>query len=156
MICRWRGSRRWFARRAPNSVCALRRSAAFRPRLRYGASTSTPNCFSLAIRARLRQAGPAIAPASNADTTATAAVTCTNTTPYLVAVAGGTLGAGGFTYDIYSNSGRTTLFPVSGGTKTLTGTGSAQTVTMYGRIVLPQGSVVPNSYSTTTAVLVEW
>lgn len=97
-----------------------------------------------------------IAPSSNADTTATAAVTCTNTTPYLVAVAGGALGAGGFTYSVYSDSGRTTLFPVSGGAKTLTGTGSAQTVTMYGRIALPQGSVVPGSYSTTTAVLVEW
>jgi spore coat protein U-like protein len=101
------------------------------------------------------------------DATSTITVTCTNSSPYKIGLDAGTgsgatvtsrkMTSGGNTlnYSMYSDSGRTTNWGNTVGTDTVsgTGTGSAQNVTVYGRIPASQLSPV-GSYSDTVTVTV--
>jgi len=103
---------------------------------------------------------------ANIDQTTTMNVTCTNTTPYNIGLDKGTNGASvsarlmkhttlaaTVPYSLYSNSGRTTNWGNTIGTDTLagTGTGSAQTITVYGRVA-PQSAPTPGSYTDAVTV----
>jgi len=96
------------------------------------------------------------------DQTGTLSFTCTKTVPVTV-----DLGLGGkpsgalrgmlttgstvpLTYQIYSENTRTTVWGTGTGSNfASTGTGSAVTLTMYGRIQASQTTVVPGSYTDT-------
>lgn len=95
-------------------------------------------------------------------------VSCTNGTTYTIALDAGT-GAGATTtsrvltgpssatlgYTLYSNAGRTSVWGVTTGTDTVggSGNGSAQTISVYGRITSGQ-LPTPGSYAdTVTATL---
>lgn len=108
---------------------------------------------------------------SNIDQTGTVTVTCTNTTPYNIGFDSGANGAsvttrkmkGGasntefVSYSLYSNSARTTNWGSTIGTDTVSGTGngSAQAITVYGRIA-PQAIGSPGSYSDTVNITVTY
>jgi len=96
------------------------------------------------------------------NATSTVSITCTNTTPYNVALNPGTTGttvtarkmagpsSSVLNYALYSNSGMTTNWGQTSGTDTVSGTGSgsAQAITVYGQI--PAGQYVnPGSYADT-------
>ena len=101
------------------------------------------------------------------DATSTVITTCTNGTSYTIGLDAGTFsGATTITrqmtgpsssslkYNLYSDSGRTTTWGnVSGSWVTGTGTGTAQTLTIYGRIPANQPSPIGN-YSDTITVTV--
>lgn len=106
------------------------------------------------------------------DATSTLTVTCSNTTPYAVALNAGANagGASNFTartmksgsntlgYQLYLDSGRTTVFgdgTASSSTKSATGSGSAQSVTVYGRIP-SLSNVVPGTYTDTVTVTITY
>jgi spore coat protein U-like protein len=90
-------------------------------------------------------------------------VTCTNTTPYNIALNPGTATSATVTtrkmtgpssatlnYSLYSNSGMTTNWGQTTGTDTVSGTGngSSQAITVYGQV--PAGQyVTPGSYADT-------
>ena len=107
--------------------------------------------------------------ATNVDQTSTIQVTCTNTTPYNIGLDAGTgtgasvatrkltSGANTVNYTLYSDSGRTTVWgnTVSTDTQAGTGTGSAQSYTVYGRIPT-QTTPAPGSYSDTITVTVTY
>jgi len=108
---------------------------------------------------------------ANVDATGGITVTCTNGTPWTAAagVGGGTgatfasrlmtSGANTLTYSLYTNSGRTTIWGDGTGiTATVgnTGTGSAQSVTIFGRVPSGQTSVPPGSYADTVTVTVTY
>lgn len=106
------------------------------------------------------------------DASSTLTVQCTNTTPYSVALnaganAGGPANFGArammngsyaLPYQLYLNSGRSTVWgdgtntssPVTG-----TGSGSSQTLTIYGRVPSLTGTV-PGSYSDTVTVTISY
>lgn len=104
----------------------------------------------------------------NVDRTTTVSITCTNGTAYNVGLDAGlttgatvttrqmTSGSNTLNYSLYSNSGRTTNWGNTSGTDTVPGTGSgaAQSLTVYGRIPGSQTSVVAGSYSDTITVTV--
>lgn len=109
--------------------------------------------------------------AANVDAATTLSVTCTNGTGYNVGLnLGGGAGASTATrymvdggaahslgYTLYQNAGRTTLWGTSVGSNTRagTGTGSAATINVYGRI--PMNQTVPSgNYSDTITVSVSW
>jgi spore coat protein U-like protein len=101
---------------------------------------------------------------SQLDGSTTLSVTCTNTTPYTVALDAGTysgattstrrltgsVSGSSLGYQLYSNAGRTTAWGSDDGTDTVAGTGngSAQTLNVYGRITTAQYPD-PGSYSDT-------
>ncbi len=112
---------------------------------------------------------------SNATATATITITCTSTTT----ITSVTLSAGGsgsinsrqmsktgdatkkLNYQLYKDSGRTTVWGdgTNGATNNVTGnagTGSAQTLTVYGTIAASQTSVVPGSYTDTITVTINY
>ncbi len=107
---------------------------------------------------------------SNFDATTTLSVRCTNTTPYSIGLGVGT-GAGAtvasrkmtapssntVNYTIYSNSGRTTVWGNTVGTNTVarTGTGAAQSVTLYGRVPA-QTTPLAGSYADTVTITVTY
>lgn len=106
---------------------------------------------------------------SQTDATSTISVTCTSTTPYQVGLDAGTAGGATVTtrkmtfgaaelgYALYSDSARTTNWGNTVGTDTVpgTGTGLAQTLTVYGRI--PAGSMpTPGAYADTITVTVTY
>src|ERR1044072_4324088 len=107
--------------------------------------------------------------ASSTDQTSTIQVTCTNTTPYNIGLDAGTgsgatvavrkLTSGGATvnYTLYSDSGRTTVWgnTVSTDTVAATGSGSAQSYTVYGRIPA-QTTPAPGNYADTITVPVTY
>ena len=107
--------------------------------------------------------------ASNTDQTSTIQVACTNTTPYNIGLDVGTgsgatvavrkLTSGGATvnYSLYSDSGRTTVWGTTIGTDTVaaTGSGSAQSYTVYGRIPA-QTTPAPGNYADTITVTVTY
>lgn len=113
-----------------------------------------------------------LATATPLDATSTLSVHCTNTTPYTVALnagsnAGGASNFGARTmksgnntlgYQLYLDAGRSSVWgdgTASSGTSAGTGTGSAQTLTIYGR--LPSlANVVPGSYTDTVTVTVSY
>jgi spore coat protein U-like protein len=112
---------------------------------------------------------------SNIDATSTLTVTCTNDTPYNVALnAGLNDGGDGITgrklkigatsdvvnYQLYSDSGRTSVWGVTttGTPDVVTGTGSGdgQAITVYGRV--PSGQTNPKigTYADTVTVTVNY
>jgi spore coat protein U-like protein len=109
-------------------------------------------------------AGPLVA---NVDQTSTISVTCTTNAPYNVGLDGG--GGGSINtrrmingtntvgYQLYSNSARTTVWGVTVGTDTVpgTGNGTAQTLTVYGRVP-PQTTPPAAVYNDTVNVTVTY
>jgi spore coat protein U-like protein len=107
--------------------------------------------------------------AANVDQTSTLQVQCTNTTPYNIGLDVGTgsgatvatrkLTSGGNTvnYSLYSDSGRTTVWGNTVATDTVasTGTGSAQSFTVYGRVPA-QSTPAPGTYTDTITVTVTY
>lgn len=106
------------------------------------------------------------------DATSTLTVTCSNTTPYAVSLNAGANagGASNFTartmksgsntlgYQLYLDSGRTTVWgdgTASSSTKSGTGSGSAQSLTVYGRIP-SLAAVVPGTYTDTVTVTITY
>ena len=108
---------------------------------------------------------------SNVDQTGSLSVTCSNTTPYNVGFDSGANSAsvttrkmkGGasntefVSYSLYTTSGRTTNWGNTVGTDTVTGTGngSAQTLTVYGRVPA-QTLGSPGAYADTVTVTVTY
>jgi spore coat protein U-like protein len=106
---------------------------------------------------------------ANVDTTTTVAVQCTNATPYNVGLNAGTgtgatvasrkmtSGTKTVTYSLYSNSGRTTVWGNTVGTDTVTGTGSGsnQSLTVYGRVPV-QTTPAPATYTDTIVATVTY
>lgn len=103
------------------------------------------------------------------DSSSSVTVTCTDSTPYNVGLDAGT-GAGAtvasrkmsaglstVNYTLYQNAGRTTIWGNSVGTDTASGTGdgSAQVLTVYGRVPA-QTTPVAGSYSDTITVTVTY
>lgn len=99
------------------------------------------------------------------DSTATVTATCTNTTAYNILINGG-LSSGGtyqwnlagpnaalLAYRVYRDAGRTAYWGGTAGFDGVagTGTGTAQSVTLYGRIPTKQYAV-PGSYADTITV----
>jgi spore coat protein U-like protein len=103
------------------------------------------------------------------DNTSTVSVTCTNTTPYTVGLDAGTAtgatvttrkminGANTLSYTLYNDSGRTTNWGNTAATNWVSGTGngSAQALTVYGRIPAAQ-YVNPVTYNDTITVTVTY
>jgi spore coat protein U-like protein len=106
------------------------------------------------------------------DATSTLTVTCSSTTPYTVSLSAGanaggasnfasrTMKSGSDTlaYQLYLDSGRSTVWgdgTASSSAKNGTGTGSAQSLTVYGR--LPSlANVVPGAYTDTVTVTISY
>lgn len=106
------------------------------------------------------------------DATSTLTVTCSNTTPYTVALNAGA-NAGGATnfssrtmksgsdtlgYQLYLDSGRSSVWgdgTSSSSAKNGTGTGAAQSLSVYGRIP-SLANVVPGSYTDTVTVTISY
>ncbi len=104
------------------------------------------------------------------NATTTLSVTCTNTTPYTIGLdAGGGTGASTTTrkmtgpsaatisYQLFQNAGLTTNFGNTISTDTVagTGSGSAQSISVYGRVPV-QTSPAPGSYSDVVNVTVTY
>jgi spore coat protein U-like protein len=104
------------------------------------------------------------------DSTAIITVTCTNTTPYTVALNAGTspgatvttrrmTGAVGvfLAYALFSDAGRTINWGTTVGTDTVagTGTGAAQPLTIYGRVAAGQFTA-PGAYTDTIIATVTY
>lgn len=111
-----------------------------------------------------------LATALNQQTTV--AVDCTNTTPYNVGIDGGTVSGSTVTnrllagtatgntsttvgFQLYQDSGRTTVWGNTQGTNTVggTGSGSVQTIAVYGQIPV-QTTPRPDTYQTTVTATV--
>lgn len=104
------------------------------------------------------------------DATTTISVTCANGTAYNVGLNAGTAtgatvtarkmtsGTNTLDYALYSDSGRTTNWGNTVGTDTVAGTGSgaAQSLTVYGRVPSGQVSAQTGSYSDTITVTVTY
>jgi spore coat protein U-like protein len=107
--------------------------------------------------------------AANVDQTATIQVQCTNTTPYNIGLDAGTSpsatvttrkmvnGGNTVSYAIYRDAARTLNWGNTVGTDTVTGTGSgaAQSITVYGRVPA-QTTPAPAVYSDTVTVTVTY
>ncbi|OZI18930.1 spore coat protein U [Bordetella genomosp. 9] len=110
--------------------------------------------------------------AAAVNQTTTLSVTCTNTTPYNIGLDAGTvtgssvaarLLAGTRTgntattvgFQLYQNAGRTTVWGNTQSTDTVagTGTGTAQTLTVYGQVPA-QATPAPDTYQTTVTATV--
>ena len=107
---------------------------------------------------------------TQATSSSTVSVTCTNTTPYNVGLnAGGTTGATVSSrsmigpgsallgYSLFSDSARTSNWGQTIGTDTVTGTGngSAQALTVYGQVAAGQ-YVAPGAYADTITATVTY
>jgi spore coat protein U-like protein len=109
------------------------------------------------------------APAAASTSTASVAVNCSSGAAYQVSLSGGNNASGStrrmagpsasyLSYQLFSDSGRTTLWgdgTALGAKLSRTGTGSAQTLTVYGRIPAGQ-SVRAGSYNDVVVVNVEY
>lgn len=107
---------------------------------------------------------------NNTDATTTIEVTCANGTTYDVGLDAGlatdatvstramTSGADALNYSLYSDAGRSTNWGNTVGTDTVsdTGTGSAQTITVYGRVPSGQETVPTGTYADTITVTVTY
>jgi spore coat protein U-like protein len=103
------------------------------------------------------------------DATSSITVTCTNAAPYTVALDGGLTGAANptqrkmsqgaetITYGLYQDSGRTSPWGNSTGVNTIagTGTGLAQSFTVYGRVPA-QSTPSPGTYSDTVVLTISY
>lgn len=109
--------------------------------------------------------------AIDADTTAGGnnglSIICTNGTPYSVTANTGlnvagtqrNMKAGGtdvLPYNLYSDSARANAFPTTGTTLAGTGTGTAQTVPVYGRIPAGVALPAPGTYVDTVVLTVAY
>lgn len=106
---------------------------------------------------------------SNIDQGTNMSVQCTNSTPYTVALGTGSFGtsvadrrmknsssADTIAYQLYRDTARTQVWGTAAGdTLSGTGTGVAQTLTVYGRVPV-QGAVAVGSYSDTITVTVSY
>jgi spore coat protein U-like protein len=106
---------------------------------------------------------------ANVDAATNVSVTCTYTTPYQVQLSAGaapgatttsramTNGAAEVFYGLYQNAGRSTNWGSNLGVDTVsgTGTGSAQSIPVYGRIP-PQTTPTIGTYSDTVVVTVNY
>ena len=108
---------------------------------------------------------------NNIDTTGTISVTCTSTTPYKIALSyGNGVGAGTgrarytpgpngsqISYNLYSDSGRSSIWGSNLGVDTVnsTGTGADQDFTIYARVP-PQTTQPAGTYSDTIVVTVNY
>ncbi len=105
-----------------------------------------------------------------ANSTSTLSLTCTNTTPYNVGLSAGTgsgatestremtgPGAALLSYALFSDSGRTLIWGNTIGTNTVSGTGngSAQTLTVYGRVGAGQ-FLAPGDYTDTITATITY
>lgn len=109
-------------------------------------------------------AGPLLA---NVDVTTTFGVTCTTGALYNIGMSGGSSndvasrtmlnGDESVAYQLYSDVGLTTIWGNTPGTDTLgsTGTGTAETITVYGRVP-PQTTPPEGTYSDTVVVSVNY
>ena len=108
---------------------------------------------------------------SNVDGTGGLSISCTNGTAWAASAgvgagSGATYGSRRMTagtdlldYNIYTDSGRTTVWGDDSGATDLiggTGTGLAQSVTVYGRVGLGQTSVPAGNYTDTVSVTVTY
>lgn len=106
--------------------------------------------------------------ATPTDATTTLSVFCTNGTTYTVALDAGTgsgatvttrkmtSGANTLSYSLYKDSGYATVWGASGGALVSgTGSGAAQSLTVYGRIAAQQTSIA-GSYTDTVTVTVTY
>mgnify|MGYP006174836821 FL=1 len=108
---------------------------------------------------------------TNVDATGGISVTCTNGTAWTASAGVGSgsgasyaarrmsAGANLLSYNLYTDSARSSVWgDGSGSTATIgnSGTGSAQNVTIYGRVGSGQTSVPPGSYADTVAVTVSY
>src|SRR5262249_20109527 len=103
------------------------------------------------------------------DATSSVTVTCTNAAPYTVALDGGLSGATNptqrkmtqagqtITYGLYQDAARTQPWGDSAGTNTTAGTGSglAQSFTIYGRVPA-QTTPAPGTYTDTVVVTLSY
>jgi spore coat protein U-like protein len=103
------------------------------------------------------------------EATSSVTVTCTNAAPYTVALDGGLSGATNpaqrkmsqasqtITYGLYQDSGRAVPWGDSVGVNTMAGTGSglAQTFTVYGRVPV-QNTPSPGTYSDTVVLTISY
>jgi spore coat protein U-like protein len=108
--------------------------------------------------------GPLVA---NVDQTATISVTCTTNAPYNVGLDGGggnningrrmINGTNTVGYQLYQNSARSTVWGNTPGTDTVPGSGSgaAQTLTVYGRVP-PQTTPPAGTYNDAVTVTVSY
>jgi len=106
---------------------------------------------------------------ANVDQTSTIQVQCSNTTPYNIGLDAGigtgatvavrkmTSGGATVNYSLYSDTGRTTVWGNTIGTNTVaaTGTGAAQSYTVYGRVPA-QTTPAPGTYTDTVTVTVTY
>jgi spore coat protein U-like protein len=107
---------------------------------------------------------------NNTDATTTIEVTCANGTTYDVGLDAGlatgatvtaramTSGSDTLNYALYSDAGRSTNWGDTVGTDTVsdTGTGSAQTITVYGRVPSGQETTPTGTYADTITVTVTY
>jgi spore coat protein U-like protein len=141
----------------------------------HAATATTTFSVSLTIVASCTVSAAALGFASSGlisaaiDATTTATVTCTNTTPYNVGLdagagSGATVGArkmtsGGatVTYSLYQDASRLTAWGFTAGTNTVAGTGNgtAQVLTIYGRVPA-QATPAPATYTDTITVTVTY
>jgi len=103
------------------------------------------------------------------DAASAVTITCTNSAPYTIALDGGLSGATNpaqrkmvqgaeqIAYGLYQDSGRTQVWGDSAGTNTAAGTGSglAQTFSVYGRVPA-QSTPSPGTYADTVVVTVSY
>lgn len=102
----------------------------------------------------------------NVDVTATLRPQCTSTTPYQIGLSNGLNASGSIrrmksaanayvSYELYRDSGRSLRWGTALGSDTVsaTGTGSAQALTVYGRVA-PQTTPAANNYSDTVTVTI--
>ncbi|MGN7964212.1 Csu type fimbrial protein [Brucella sp. 22210] len=104
---------------------------------------------------------------SNVDATGALSVSCTTNLPYSVSLNGGlsnttptqrrmTLGSNAVIYGLYTNAARSIPWGnTTGQIVTGTGTGTAQSLTVYGRVA-PQTTPPPGTYSDTVVVTVSY
>jgi len=113
-----------------------------------------------------------LATSAPVDASSALTLTCTNTTPYTVALSAG-VNAGGasnfgsrvmksggntLAYQIYLDPARSNVWgdgSAGSGTVTGTGTGNAQTINVYGRIA-SLAHVVPGAYSDTVTLTISY
>jgi len=103
------------------------------------------------------------------DAAGSIAITCTNAAPYTIALDGGSIGAINpvqrkmsqgserITYGLYQDSGRTQPWGDAAGINTAaaTGSGLAQTFSVYGRVPA-QSTPSPGTYTDTVVVTVSY
>jgi spore coat protein U-like protein len=106
---------------------------------------------------------------ANVDSSNTLSVTCSNTVPYSISLNGGLSGATdptqrkmtrsseAVTYGLYRDAARSQTWGSTAGTNTASGTGSgfAQSFTVYGRVP-PQSTPSPGTYTDTIVITVAY